>query len=239
MADVSEVQIEGNATKLYQNLVYAGIEFTSNLINASGMTHFHMNIWTPDATALPAVFKIKLVDFGADGAYAGGDDTEQELIFDANTNPPLVTEGWITFDIPLTDFTSMTSTSHIAQLIISGDPNTVYVDNVLFRNHTTAVDDPAASSVPARLGNSYPNPFSSSSSIRYKTPGNQPFSIEIFNLRGQKVRTLVKGFSPTGTQILSWDGKDDSGGRLSSGTYICMLSRGSQRLTRKLVLLAD
>lgn len=131
-ADVEEVQIAGNDTKLYTNLVFAGIEFISQTIDAASMTHFRMDIWTPDPTALPAVFKIKLVDFGANGIFGGGDDVEHELTFDANTTPALKTGEWISFDIPLSNFTGLTTKSHLAQMIISGNPNTVYVDNILF-----------------------------------------------------------------------------------------------------------
>ena len=48
------------------------------------------------------------------------------------TTPALATGQWVTLDIPLADFTGLTGTGAIAQLIISGDPNTVYVDNVYF-----------------------------------------------------------------------------------------------------------
>lgn len=132
MADVADVQIEGNDTKKYTNFTFAGIEFTSQTINASDMTHFYMDIWTPDPTELPAVFKIKLVDFGGDGAYGGGDDVEHELIFDANTSPALESNAWISMNIPLSAFSNLITRSHLAQLVISGDPNTVYVDNVFF-----------------------------------------------------------------------------------------------------------
>ncbi len=131
-ADVADVQIQGNDTKLYTNLVYAGIEFTSQTIDASSMTNFYIDLWTPDPTALPAILKIKLVDFGADGVFGGGDDAEYELTFNANSTPPLASGEWINFDIPLSDFTGLTTRGHLAQLIISGDPNTLYVDNVLF-----------------------------------------------------------------------------------------------------------
>ncbi len=131
-ADVADVQIGGDDVKLYTNLVFAGIEFTSQTVDASAMTHFYMDFWTPDPTAAPAVFKIKLVDFGADGAFGGGDDVEHELTFDDASTPPLVTGNWVTFDIPLSAFVNLTTTAHLAQLIISGDPNTVYIDNVLF-----------------------------------------------------------------------------------------------------------
>ncbi len=84
-------------------------------------------------TALPAAFRIKIVDFGANGVFeGGGDDLESELSFDAKLTPPLVTGSWVSYDIPLTDFAGLAATAHLAQLIISGDPNTVYVDNVYF-----------------------------------------------------------------------------------------------------------
>ena len=132
-ADLEDVTIGGNATKKYTNLVFAGIEFTSSTIDASEMTHFRMDFWTPDATADPAAFRIKLVDFGADGGFAGGDDTEHELWITAATDPALATGRWVSFDIPLTAFTGLVNRGHLAQLIISGDPNTVFIDNVYLR----------------------------------------------------------------------------------------------------------
>jgi hypothetical protein len=134
VANVSDVQVFGDDTKLYENLLFAGIEFTSNTIDASAMTHFRMDFWTPDATDLPAAFRIKLVDFGADGAWSGGDDVEHEITLAADTVPALQSQNWVSFDIPLSEFTNLVTTGHLAQLIISGDPNTVYIDNVLFHN---------------------------------------------------------------------------------------------------------
>lgn len=129
MADVEDFLIGSDSTKKYTNLVFAGIEFTSNTLDASAMTHFHMDVWTPDETAAPAVFKVKLVDFGADGAFGGGDDVEHELTFDENTTE---TGTWFSIDVPLASFTNLTTTGHLAQMIISGDLSTVYVDNIYF-----------------------------------------------------------------------------------------------------------
>ncbi len=130
-ADQAEVQIAGDATKRYTNLVFAGIEFITKQLNATSMTNLRMDIWTPDATAAPAIFKIKLVDFGANGAFGGGDDVEHEITLSAATTPALATGNWVTLDIPLTAFTGLVTKGHLAQLIISGDLKTVYVDNVL------------------------------------------------------------------------------------------------------------
>ncbi len=81
------------------NLAFAGIQFISRTVDATAMTHFRMNIWTPDPTSLPAVFKIKIVDFGANGAFGGGDDVEHELTLNANSTPPLVTGNWVAYFI--------------------------------------------------------------------------------------------------------------------------------------------
>ena len=129
-ADVTDVQIVGNDTKKYTNLVYAGIEFTNNQVNATNANFFHIDIWTPNGTS----FKVKLVDFGANGTYAGGDDVEYEY-----TCIPPAFSTWVSYDIPMTAFTTLTTKAHIAQLIISSSASTVYVDNVFFWANTAVL----------------------------------------------------------------------------------------------------
>jgi hypothetical protein len=92
------------------------------------MTHFHTDVWSADFTE----FKIKLVDFGADGAYGGGDDVEHEIVISSPSQGE-----WISLDIPLSDFTGLTTRAHMAQLIYVGAPtgnNTIYIDNVYYHN---------------------------------------------------------------------------------------------------------
>ena len=134
-ADVADVKIANNDNKLYTNLNFAGVEFVGpNLVNAKDMTHFHIDIWTPNSTT----FKIKLVDFGANGIFQGApnDDTEHELSF----TPAL--GKWVSYDIPFTDFVGLKAREHLAQMIFVGSNSTVYVDNVYFYK------DAAAPSVP-------------------------------------------------------------------------------------------
>lgn len=127
-ATLEDIMVAGDDVKKYSALNFVGIETVSNQIDATTMTHFHTDIWTADATE----FRIKLVDFGADGAFGGGDDVEHEIAVSA----PAQGE-WISLDIPLADFTGLTTTANISQLIYSGDPSgalTVFVDNVYFHN---------------------------------------------------------------------------------------------------------
>ena len=127
-ATLEDVSIEGNAAKKYSSLNFVGIESVASQINASSMTYFHTDVWTGDATQI----RIKLVDFGANGAFDGGDDTEHEITID---NPEQNT--WISLDIPLSDFTNLTNRANISQLIYSGEPTgtmTLLIDNVYFHN---------------------------------------------------------------------------------------------------------
>jgi hypothetical protein len=142
-AILTDLDIAGNATKKYSALNFVGIEATSKPINASAMTHFHTDIWSSDLTQ----FKVKLVDFGANGVFGGGDDVEHEI-----TIPSPAKEAWVSIDIPLSDFTGLTTRSHIAQLIFVGAPSgatTVYVDNVYFYKKTASITASPIPTLPA------------------------------------------------------------------------------------------
>jgi hypothetical protein len=144
-AENLNVKINGDDVIRYRNLNFVGIEFTSRPIDVSAMTHYHIDIWTPDATNNKK-FKVLLVDFGADGVYGGSDDSSSEVSI---TSPVLSTQNWISLNIPLSSFTGLKATSHLAQMVFSGDLPNVYVDNVYFYSlgnaPTTAAPVPAFS----------------------------------------------------------------------------------------------
>lgn len=133
-AEESFIQIAGDDVIRYRNLNFVGIEFSSQTIDATNMTHFHLDIWTPDPTNAPKSFKALLVDFGANNTYGGGDDVSHEVSI---TAPTLSTENWVSLNIPLTNFTGLTSKAHLAQLVLSGDLPNIYLDNVYFYNNGT------------------------------------------------------------------------------------------------------
>jgi hypothetical protein len=125
-AELAEIDLNGNNVKKYSKFGFVGIETSSAPVDASSMTHFNFDYWTSNAT----VMKIKLVDWGADKGYDGGDDSEHEIALST------VTQGeWVSVSIPLSDFSGMTATEAIAQYILVAEPwleSTVYIDNVFF-----------------------------------------------------------------------------------------------------------
>ena len=88
-----------------------------------------------------------------------------------------------------------------------------------------------------RLSQNYPNPFNSDTKIRYQLPENTHIKLEIYNLLGQKIRTLINEQKPAGSHTVRWDGRDDSGTAVSSGVYLYTLSAGRFCGTRKMVVM--
>lgn len=83
----------------------------------------------------------------------------------------------------------------------------------------------------------YPNPFNFSTTITYQLPVWDKTELAVFNLSGQHIITLVSREQAAGTYRVQWDGKDDSGLKVSSGVYLYRLKAGSLIRTRKMILL--
>lgn len=87
------------------------------------------------------------------------------------------------------------------------------------------------------LRQSYPNPFNNQAVIKYSLFKRTEVSLVIYNVLGQKVRTLVNNERQRGNISVIWDGKDDRGRDLSSGIYFYQLRAGQLTETRRMVLL--
>ena len=83
-------------------------------------------------------------EMAPDGAFGGAPDSEHELTFNAGSTPPLATGSWVALEVPLTAFTGLVTRAHVAQLIISGDTPTVYVDGRMMvdRRRLLVLEDP-------------------------------------------------------------------------------------------------
>jgi len=123
--------INGDSILHYTNFNFVGIEFANPTINATSMTHLRMDIYFPNDINPGAQFKVQLVDFGPNGVFGGGDDTNHTLNF---TSPTLITQQWISLDIPLASFTGLASRNNLGQIIFEGTGiSSFYVDNIYFR----------------------------------------------------------------------------------------------------------
>ncbi len=87
------------------------------------------------------------------------------------------------------------------------------------------------------LGNNYPNPFNPGTTIDYSLDHRASVKIEVFNLLGQRVRTLVDESRPAGLYQVQWDGADDYGKTVSTGVYLYRLTADDVVQTKKMLLL--
>ena len=83
----------------------------------------------------------------------------------------------------------------------------------------------------------YPNPFNPLTTIEYNVPSRTQVTIEVFNVLGQKVRTLVNETKSAGSYRTEWDGIDDAGKPVSTGVYLYRFSAGDVVQTKKMMLL--
>ncbi len=107
------------------------------------------------------------------------------------------------------------------------------------QHHTiTAIDRSPNQDLPGRwdLLQNYPNPFNSETTIGYQVPKTMAVRIEVFNLMGQRLRTLVNAVKKAGHYRIQWDGLDDRGRHVGSGIFIYKIKAGDFEATRKMVL---
>jgi flagellar hook assembly protein FlgD len=86
------------------------------------------------------------------------------------------------------------------------------------------------------LHSNYPNPFNSSTTIRFDIPVETHVTIEIFDLLGRKVGTLMDGNKLPGFYELLWYGKDKNGKILPSGVYFYAITTGQFHRLHKMLL---
>jgi hypothetical protein len=93
--------------------------------------------------------------------------------------------------------------------------------------------------LPRRLAlDNFPNPFNPKTTIRYALPRASSVTLEIFDVGGRLVRSLVREErKPAGVFLVQWDGTDSSGRRVASGVYFYRLQSESETVSRKMMLL--
>jgi hypothetical protein len=87
------------------------------------------------------------------------------------------------------------------------------------------------------LNPNYPNPFNPNTTINFSVPTSGWVKLEIFNILGQKVKTLANDNRQPGKYSVNWDGLSDSGGQVASGIYLAKLSTAKNMASRKMILL--
>ncbi len=120
----------------------------------------------------------------------------------------------------------------------SNDAFIFFVDDVKVQGYNIVDNDDEIMPVieTALLGN-YPNPFNPETSISFNVKSDEQVSIEIYNLKGQKIKTLVNDKVKAGNHKVIWKGDDDNGKPAASGVYFYRMKSGRYTSSRKMILL--
>ena len=87
------------------------------------------------------------------------------------------------------------------------------------------------------ISQNYPNPFNPVTTISYGLPAGADVRIEIYNILGQNVRTLVDERQAAGYRSVIWDGNDDSGNQVSTGVYFYRIEADDYQASKKMLLI--
>lgn len=101
----------------------------------------------------------------------------------------------------------------------------------------TSADPPTPEAEQTKLYTNYPNPFNPSTTIYYQLGMDGPVALEIYNVKGQKIKTLVNRNESSGYHSVIWDGSDESGQQVASGLYLYKLRTIKMVKTKKMMLL--
>jgi len=126
------------------------------------------------------------------------------------------------------------------RFLFGSDSNTTgegwYIDDIRVEGDIVDADNQVYIPQSLSLSN-YPNPFNPTTTISFSIPSKQIGSLDIYNLKGQRVKSLLgKSELQAGTHHITWDGKDETGKSLASGVYFYRLTTPSGTLTQKMLM---
>ena len=137
--------------------------------------------------------------------------------------------------------------AEIKQNIAADDDGRIRITQAYLSN-SVAVEIPTESSAPIlpatfNLYQNYPNPFNPATTIEFdinhdgNSYGMSDVTLDVFNILGQKVRTLVDEPMLPGRYTVEWDGTSENGGTVATGIYLYRLKVGEKHQSKKMLLL--
>ncbi len=112
-----------------------------------------------------------------------------------------------------------------------------YIDDVRIESDAVAISDPITGVTNIALLGNYPNPFNPSTTISFSNSNATQAELSIYNVRGQRVKTLINGMIDSGTHNVVWNGLDEAGRSVSSGVYYYRLTTPSKTESARMILI--
>jgi len=119
------------------------------------------------------------------------------------------------------------------------DTSVIYIDEVEVTEIISGLDEnsPEITVNDFTLHQNFPNPFNPDTKIEFELKRNEFVNLTVYNLAGEKVKTLMNGVGSTGLNLVTWDATDFSGNKVSAGVYLYKLQTETISQTKKMILL--
>ena len=171
------------------------------------------------------------------GAIAVEDSCEQILVYSDNSNrdPIPFTFEIVTgrgFSTPTKDYLVLNQMTGEFEpsVIISGRQGYSAIKFGEQKESENIISGPV-------LNGNYPNPFNPITTMSFSLPNEENIELTIYNIKGQKVKTLYSGLADEGEHTMIWEGKDSNDKLVSSGLYFYKLKTNNKELTRKMLMM--
>ena len=118
--------------------------------------------------------------------------------------------------------------------------DTAEIQEITFALNSVQEYEEIFNKIPIKLMQNYPNPFqvkSSQTSIEFSLKREGRTEVSIYNIKGQKVKTLADKNFNSGNHKLIWDGKNNTGKEVSSGIYFYKIEQDGKTQTKKMIVI--
>jgi len=234
----------GTGTIYYSNLIYAALVMPEiDVFPGAQVTFYH---WMDVGSNGPITWDGGLIEISVNGGeweqieplggYPSVTMNNPASPFEEGTE---VFAGEFDWEQVILDLSDYSGTAKIR--FVFGSANLItgegwYIDDIHYSN-TTDSNDNTIIPIMNKLNSNFPNPFNPTTTISFSLKEAGNVKIEIFNLRGQKVKTLINGLLPAKNHQIVWNGKDDRGKSVSSGIYFYKMKTANYTASRKMILM--
>ncbi|NOY59485.1 MAG: T9SS type A sorting domain-containing protein, partial [Calditrichaeota bacterium] len=144
---------------------------------------------------------------------------------------------------PLKQITSQMDSTLLVGLAAAGGFGTTLLNaqfsHVLVSSQVTSIESDPGLNLPRvfRISQNFPNPFNGETEIEFDLPQAGRVQIAVYNLMGQKIKTLVDQFQPAGFYQINWHGRDENDSAVSSGVYYYQIRYHQTNIVKKMAFL--
>jgi hypothetical protein len=193
----ADFDVNGDHVLNYTDFNFVGIEFSSPTVDATSMTHLHVDLFIPNALAATGQIRLELVDLVAN---VTGTSTRSIT--------PAQTQQWLSLDIPLASFSGLSKRTNLGQLIFVDVNNNIsgfYADNIYFYNASTAPAAPTTQApVPthpaANVISVYSDAYSSITGTDMNPNWGQATAVSVVQVQGNNTLKYA-GLNYQGVQL--------------------------------------